>query len=193
MTFSFTRGSLLPISEHPSVRVGSRARLLSSSSHRNDSPSIVHPRPDSTGARGVHFHPRCDRTFTFFPLPPADPSTSSSSAVHKASPGLCRHRRAVRDDRGKFAIRLFARAERKIGAVTREREAEEAAVEEAEEPSVEEKEEEERTCNRRRRRRGRGEGGDGSRVGGVGGSGGRLFFYLSLTLRRERTHTGSAE
>lgn len=46
----------------------------------------------------------------------------------------------MRDDRGKFAIRLFARTERKIGAVTREREAEEAAVEEEEEAVVEEKE-----------------------------------------------------
>lgn len=41
-----------------------------------------------------------------------------------------------------------------------------------------------RTCSRE----GKGEGGDGLCVGGVGGSGGRLFFYLSLTLRRERTH-----
>jgi len=38
----------------------------------------------------------------------------------------------VRDDRGKFAIRLFARAEREIGAVARKRGAEEAAVEEEE-------------------------------------------------------------
>lgn len=58
-----------------------------------------------------------------------------------------------------------------------------------EEAVVEEKEEE----DLQPRRRGRGEGNDGPRVGGVGGSGGRLFFYLSLTLRRERTHTGSVE
>lgn len=59
-----------------------------------------------------------------------------------------------------------------------------------EEAVVEEKEEE----DLQPRRRGRGEGSDGPpRVGGVGGSGGRLFFYLSLTLRRERTHTGSVE
>lgn len=96
----------------------------------------------------------------------------------------------MRDDRGKFAIRLFARAERKIGAVTREREAEEATVEEEEVAVVEEKEEE----DLQPRRGGEwGEGSDGPRVGGVGGSGGRLFFYLSLTLRRERTHTGSVE
>lgn len=96
----------------------------------------------------------------------------------------------MRDDRGKFAIRLFAQTERKIGLATREREAEEVVVEEEEEAVVEEKEEEDLQP-----RRG-GEGGkvgDGPRVGGVGGSGGRLFFYLSLTLRRERTHTGSVE
>lgn len=58
-----------------------------------------------------------------------------------------------------------------------------------EEAVVDEKEEE----DLQPRRRGRGEGSDGPRVGGVGGSGGRLFFYLSLTLRRERTHTGSVE
>lgn len=41
-----------------------------------------------------------------------------------------------------------------------------------------------------------GEGGrdrDGPRVGGVGESGGQLFFYLSLTLRHERTYTGSTK
>jgi len=40
-----------------------------------------------------------------------------------------------------------------------------------------------------------GEGGnrDGPCVGGVGESRGQLFFYLSLTLRRERTYTGSTE
>lgn len=57
---------------------------------------------------------------------------------------------------------------------------------EKEEVVVEEKEEDFVTESR-----GRGEDGDGPHVGGVERSGGRLFFYLSLTVRRERTHTGS--
>lgn len=101
---------------------------------------------------------------------------------------FCHHRHTVRDDRGKFAIRLFARAKRKIGAVVRERGRQRK-------PRWKRKK---RWLRRKRKKTcsweaGKGEDCDGPCVGGVGGSGGRLFFYLSLTLRRERTHTGSAE
>lgn len=97
---------------------------------------------------------------------------------------FCRHCHTVRDDRGKFAIRLFARAEQKIGAVARERGRQRK-------PRWKKKK---RWLRRKRKKTcsweaGKGEDCDGPCVGGVGGSGGRLFFYLSLTLRRERAHT----